>query len=116
LLASPHLVFFEDASVGTNTTQAMRIGVVRGIDGALKELVDRIIEKDFHSENPLVFITGDDAAIVRKALENWRFEPVHEPNLVLYGASALMAQWMQEVALGKYPESELAGGFAQLQE
>lgn len=106
---------FEDASLGTNTAQAMRIGVVRGIGGALKEIVERIVALDFNSESPLIFITGGDAATVRKTLEHWRFEAIHEPHLVLYGASALMAQRMQEFAQGKYPESELTSGFVQLQ-
>ncbi|MCS6809586.1 MAG: type III pantothenate kinase, partial [Bacteroidota bacterium] len=83
---------FEDASIGTNTAQAIRIGVVRGIAGALKEIVGRIIKHNCQQENPLVFITGGDALIVRKALEGWHLEPIYEPHLVLYGASALMAQ------------------------
>lgn len=105
---------FEDASVGTNTAQAMRIGVVRGIGGALKEIVEVIVKQDCNGEHPLVFITGGDAPIVRKSLEDWHIEPQHEPHLVLYGASALMAQRMQEIARGKYPESELISGFAEL--
>ena len=109
---------FEDASSGTNTAQAMRIGVVRGIGGAVKEIIDGIVTKDFHGESPLVFITGGDAGMVKKALENWRLELHHEQHLVLYGASALMAQWMQEFRSSNYSEHELQsalqGDFAQL--
>ncbi|TAE29496.1 MAG: type III pantothenate kinase [Candidatus Kapaibacterium sp.] len=89
-------VGFEDAVVGTSTAQAMRIGVVRGVAGALKEITQTITEREFQGEVPMVIITGGDAAIVLKALETWHIAPLHEPHLVLNGASALMAQWMQE--------------------
>ncbi len=106
---------FEDATCGTNTAQAMRIGVVRGIGGAIKEIVQSIVEKEFQRESPLVFITGGDAGIVQKALEVWHLQPQHEPHLVLYGASALMSQWMQEyAAMGQPTENALESGLVQL--
>ncbi|MCU0424250.1 MAG: type III pantothenate kinase [Candidatus Kapabacteria bacterium] len=105
---------FEDAVCGTNTAQAMRIGVVRGIGGAIKEIVESIIQKEFQGESPLMFITGGDAEPVRRALGDWQPEPHYEPHLVLYGASALMAQRMQEILAGKHPESTLFQGFAEL--
>ena len=89
-------VGFEDASTGTNTAQAIRIGVVRGVAGALKEITQTIIDRDFQGELPMVIITGGDAGLVLKALESWHVAPLYEPHLVLNGASALMAQWMQE--------------------
>lgn len=105
---------FEDATCGTNTAQAMRIGVVRGIGGAIKEIVQSIVEKEFQSESPLVFITGGDAGMIQKALESWHLQPQHEPHLVLYGASALMSQWMQEFSLERQQENALESGFVQL--
>ncbi len=105
---------FEDATCGTNTAQAMRIGVVRGIGGAVKEIVQSIVEKEFQGESPLVFITGGDAGMVQKALEGWHLQPQHEPHLVLYGASALMSQWMQEYAMGRPTDNALESGFVQL--
>lgn len=105
---------FEDATSGTNTAQAMRIGVVRGIGGAIKEIVESIVGKEFQGESPLVFITGGDAAMVQRALGDWRLQPQHEQHLVLYGASALMSQWMQEYTAGKQSANELTSGFAQI--
>jgi pantothenate kinase type III len=89
-------VGFEDAASGTNTAQAMRIGVVRGIAGAIKEIAGQMIEQHFNNEMPIVLITGGDAGIVLKALETWDVQPHHTPHLVLHGASALMAHRMQE--------------------
>jgi type III pantothenate kinase len=89
-------VGFEDAASGTNTAQAIRIGVVRGIAGAIKEIAQTIIEREFNNETPFVMVTGGDAGVVMKALESWHCTPIHEPHLVLHGASAMMAQWMQE--------------------
>lgn len=89
-------VGFEDAASGTNTAQAMRIGVVRGIAGAIKEIAGQIVEQHFNHEMPIVLITGGDAGIVLKALETWFIQPHHAPHLVLHGASALMAHRMQE--------------------
>lgn len=89
-------VAFEDAASGTNTAQAMRIGVVRGIAGGIKEIAQTIIEREFQNETPFVLMTGGDAGVVAKALETWTLQPIHEPHLVLHGASALVAQWMQE--------------------
>ena len=105
---------FEDATCGTNTAQAMRIGVVRGIGGAIKEIVENIVEHDCKGETPLVFITGGDAVSVAKALQDWRYAPRHEQHLVLLGASALMTQWMQDAVSGGSADTSLTAGFAQL--
>lgn len=87
---------FEDVAVGTSTAQAMRIGVVRGVAGAIKEIVSTVIEREFSNEIPSVLMTGGDAPIVMRALETWSISPAYEPHLVLHGAGALIAQWMQE--------------------
>jgi type III pantothenate kinase len=105
---------FEDATCGTNTAQAMRIGVVRGIGGAIKEIVETIVESDCNGETPLVFITGGDAPAVAKSLQGWRYAPQYEPHLVLLGASALMTQWMQDAAASGNADRRLTTGFAQL--
>jgi pantothenate kinase type III len=89
-------VGFEEAAAGTSTAQAMRIGVVRGVAGAIKEIVGVLIEREFNNEMPSVLITGGDAPVMMRALESWSIMPAHEPHLVLHGAGALMAQWMQE--------------------
>ena len=89
-------VVFEEAAAGTSTAQAMRIGVVRGVAGAIKEIIGVLIEREFNNETPSVLITGGDAPVVIRALEAWSIAPAHEPHLVLHGAGALMAQWMQE--------------------
>jgi pantothenate kinase type III len=86
---------YEAVAVGTNTAQAMRVGVVHGVAGAVKDITATIMQREFGGELPVVFLTGGDAPLVLRALEGWQIQPLYEAHLVLYGASALMGQWMQ---------------------
>lgn len=75
-----------NASVGVTTQQAMALGAVRGAFGAIKEIVGRVMEDVFPSEQiPPVFLTGGDALLLQKEMERWNIHPVYLPDLVREG-------------------------------
>jgi type III pantothenate kinase len=90
----------EDATIGANTAQAMLVGVVQGVAGAIRHITERLIERDFHGTEPMLFLAGGDAGIVLHGLKGWFLSPVYEPNLVLRGIEAVMAHSMAEFFFG----------------
>jgi pantothenate kinase type III len=86
----------ENVSAGTSTVQAMRIGVVHGAAGAIRFLVERIIADDFEGVEPLVFIAGGNAQLLKQALQPWFIQPIEDTHLVLKGIQAVMAYVMME--------------------
>jgi pantothenate kinase type III len=105
---------YEDVALGTNTAQAMRVGIVHGLSGAVKEITANIIQREFAGENPVVFLTGGDAPLMMRALEGWQVQLVHQAHLVLHGASALMGHWMQKFVIDIPEQPSLAQGSPQL--
>lgn len=91
---------YEDATAGANTTQAMLVGAVQGAAGAIKHLVERLVEREFDGIEPLLFITGGDASLLARALQGWHIQPVHEPHIVLRGIEAVMAHSMAQFFAG----------------
>jgi len=86
----------DEAVAGTTTTQAMSVGVIQGAAGAVRHIIERIVEQEFgmdaSNSSVQVMLAGGDAKILLKALQTWHIEPVFEPNLVLHGIAAVMAQ------------------------
>jgi type III pantothenate kinase len=87
---------YDDASAGANTAQAMLIGTVQGAAGAIKHIVERLIEREFQGAEPLLFVAGGDAGLIARVLQGWYVQPVFEPNLVLRGIEAVMAHSMAQ--------------------
>lgn len=84
----------ELASVGTSTAQAMRIGVIHGAAGAVRFLVERIITEEFGGVEPVVFLAGGNAQLLKQALQSWSLQPIEDTHLVLRGIQAVMAHAM----------------------
>lgn len=77
---------YRKASTGYTTHEAIAIGVLRGASGAIKEIVARIVEKEFQGEEKIpVFITGGDAPFLLQEMDTWFMSPIHSPNLVREG-------------------------------
>jgi len=72
---------------GTNTIEAIQIGVFSSVIGGIKEVVTSLSRKKLKRQKPKVIVTGGDGALVAENLSG--FDVHYEPNLVLKGLQKL---------------------------
>lgn len=85
----------ETVTVGTNTAQAMRVGVIHGTAGAVQNILHNLVIREFDEQQPFIFVAGGEAPLLARALEPHYPNLILAPHLVLEGISALMAHWME---------------------
>jgi type III pantothenate kinase len=83
------------SSVGKSTGEAIRIGLLLGAVGLVRETVERIAEELFHGKKPRVIATGGDAELVARlatksgAKKQTRLIDQVDPLLTLRGLQAI---------------------------
>lgn len=79
---------FKPASIyGTNTVEAIQIGIFNSVIGGIKEVIINLSRKKLKRQKPKVIVTGGDGAIIAENLSG--FDVHFEPNLVLKGLQKL---------------------------
>ena len=82
-------------SVGTSTAEAIRIGLLLGAVGLVRETVSRVTREMFRGKRPLVLGTGGDADLVARLSKTHGAEPTMDrvdPILTLRGLLAIAAK------------------------
>lgn len=82
-------------SVGKSTAEAIRIGLLLGALGLVRETVSRVTHEKFRGKRPLVIATGGDADLVARISKSKGSAPVIDrvdPLLTLRGLLAIAAK------------------------
>lgn len=87
---------FNPEGAGNDTPSAISLGVIVGVAGAIKMIIENIIEHD-HLENPSIFITGGYGGKIQKILSNHFPDAIYDENLIFRG----MAKLYDNVLLSK---------------
>lgn len=82
-------VFLTEKITGDNTADAMRIGVVHGVAGAVMHICSRINDSYFREKNAQIIITGGAGKLLSEALQAVGFTIHFEENLILKGLQSL---------------------------
>ena len=85
-------MYYESDSIGKDTATALRIGIIKGIAGAIQEIISNICKYNFNSniQKVSVILTGGYSKIIMEALlGNSQFIPVLNQNLVCEGILSL---------------------------
>ncbi len=72
---------------GTNTVEAIQIGIFNSVIGGIKEVITNLSRKKLKRQKPTVVVTGGDGALIAENLSG--FDVHFEPNLVLKGLQKL---------------------------
>jgi pantothenate kinase type III len=89
-LSKIHKLIFKGNSCGSDTAEAMSIGIIRGSVGAIKEIVTKIVEEEFDGEFPSIVITGGNAKIIYIELYDWNKNIKYDEALVLHGINKMI--------------------------
>jgi len=81
---------FDGNYLGKSTEKAMQIGIIAGVAGAVKEIVNQIIMQAFHGKKVPVYITGGDSELLAGTLQNANFPLQINRTLVLDGITYLL--------------------------
>ncbi len=72
---------------GTNTIEAIQIGIFSSVIGGIKEVITNLSRKKFKRQKPTVVVTGGDGPLIADNLSG--FDVHFDPNLVLKGLQKL---------------------------
>jgi type III pantothenate kinase len=78
-------IYYDDASCGIDTAQALRIGIIRGIAGGIKEIVKRIASSEFRGAPYTIVFTGGSSDKLLTEMRNWDVPVKFNQYLVLEG-------------------------------
>ena len=81
----PDSINSKTSPAGTNTKDAISSGVIYGITGAIKEIIERISKEYFESEVIQIYITGGSAEIILPYVLEYYSAIKHSPELVCKG-------------------------------
>jgi type III pantothenate kinase len=76
--------------VGVNTTQCLMAGVTYSVAGGIQQAVD-VFSKQLQFKDPLVILTGGEAASIVEFLQSRGMKTHQEPHLVTDGILSLVA-------------------------
>jgi pantothenate kinase type III len=79
-------------SCGTNTQEAISIGIIRGSIGAIKEIIGKVIDDVFDGSNPKIVVTGGNGEIIHQELREWNENIEFDDKLVLRGIRTVVKQ------------------------
>ncbi|MBX3043584.1 MAG: type III pantothenate kinase [Candidatus Kapabacteria bacterium] len=79
---------FNPKGAGANTPSALSLGIIIGVAGAIRMIIENIIEFD-HLENPSIFITGGYGGKIQKYVVKHFPGAVYDENLIFRGMAKI---------------------------
>lgn len=79
---------FEPQGAGTDTPAAISLGIIVGIAGAIRGIIEHVTEHNFLN-NPSIFITGGYGGKIQKFLSKDYPEATYDENLIFRGMAKL---------------------------
>jgi len=83
-------LFFIDNSIGKNTEEEIRNGIILGTAGAVKEIAHRISMQEFPGQHVNIVIIGSSSVLMLKAFDKIGLKYISRPNLVIEGLFSLL--------------------------
>lgn len=80
--------------IGNNTQEAILNGVIYGISGSIKNLIEKSI-KELAFDKPSIVLTGGASELIHHSLKDWNYSITLQNDLVLKGLKVLHTRTMK---------------------